>query len=46
MIEIEEIKGIKITPPKLWVVLMVAVAIYCLWTGDVDTVIEILKKIK
>jgi hypothetical protein len=46
MIEIDEIKGIKITPPKLWHILLAGAVIYLLWTGDVDTVIEILKKLK
>jgi hypothetical protein len=46
MIEIDEIKGIKITPPKLWMVIILIVVGYYLWNGDIDTVIELLKKIK
>lgn len=46
MIEIKEIKGIKITPPKWWVALLMVIVMYCLWTGDIDTIIELIKKFK
>ncbi len=38
-----EIKEIKITPPKWWIVLIFIITLYLMLIGDVDTIKNILK---